>query len=293
MANKKPSNPVVALISGGIAGGIELTCTWPSEYCKTLLQLQRTMPDGTKEYKGMFDCAKQQVIRHGPIGLYRGYLPALLFAMPKAGVRFGAFQFFQNNMIKITTKDKDDPLLRLGAGMLAGGIEGALVVTPQDTIKTKLIELNTTVGRGMKHMYRHGGIKSFYQGVFPTIIKQSSNQGLRFWTYGVYRDFITKGDKNYKMSTIQAIGGGLCAGTCATCLNNPLDMIKTRMQGVSAKEYNGAFDCVKKVLKNEGPLAFYKGLFSRLSRVVPGQGIVFGSYETIARYVSDTMGYEY
>ena len=99
MANKKPSNPVVALISGGIAGGIELTCTWPSEYCKTLLQLQRTMPDGTKEYKGMFDCAKQQVMRHGPIGLYRGYLPALLFAMPKAGVRFGAFQFFQNNMI--------------------------------------------------------------------------------------------------------------------------------------------------------------------------------------------------
>ena len=92
------------------------------------------------------------------------------------------------------------------------------------------------------------------------------------------------------MSTIQAIGGGLCAGTCATCLNNPLDMIKTRMQGVSAKEYNGAFDCVKKVLKNEGPLAFYKGLFSRLSRVVPGQGIVFGSYETIARYVSNTMG---
>ena len=36
MANKKPSNPVVALISGGIAGGIELTCTWPSEYCKIL-----------------------------------------------------------------------------------------------------------------------------------------------------------------------------------------------------------------------------------------------------------------
>lgn len=36
-------------------------------------------------------------------------------------------------------------------------------------------------------------------------------------------------------------------------------------------------------LKNEGPGAFYKGTFARLGRVVPGQAIVFSSYETITQ----------
>lgn len=40
-------------------------------------------------------------------------------------------------------------------------------------------------------------------------------------------------------------------------------------------------DCFVQVLKTEGVPAFYAGVVPRLSRVVPGQGIIFMSFESI------------
>ncbi|XP_067617766.1 mitochondrial 2-oxoglutarate/malate carrier protein [Eurosta solidaginis] len=63
--------------------------------------------------------------------------------------------------------------------------------------------------------------------------------------------------------------GGL-AGMGATMIVQPLDLVKTRMQisgaGGAVKEYDSSFDCFKKVAKNEGPLALYKGIGAALLR---------------------------
>lgn len=55
------------------------------------------------------------------------------------------------------------------------------------------------------------------------------------------------------------------------------------MQGTKANQYAGTFDCFKQVLAKEGVGAFYAGVVPRLSRVVPGQGIIFMSFETIVQ----------
>lgn len=62
------------------------------------------------------------------------------------------------------------------------------------------------------------------------------------------------------ITTLQALLGGMTSGSISTMCNNPADMIKTRMQGLGAPQYNGFLDCFAQVLKNEGPLAFYKGV---------------------------------
>ena len=53
------------------------------------------------------------------------------------------------------------------------------------------------------------------------------------------------------------------------------------MQGTRATRYANTLDCFKQVLSKEGVGAFYAGLVPRLGRVVPGQGIIFMSFETI------------
>lgn len=63
--------------------------------------------------------------------------------------------------------------------------------------------------------------------------------------------------------------------------NNPFDVVKTRLQGTQASKYSGTIDCFKSILANEGIGAFYAGVVPRLGRVVPGQGIIFMSFETI------------
>ena len=61
---KKSNNPYIATFSGAIVEGFEATATWPTEYTKTLLQLQKNSK--TPKYTVIVDCAKQQLIKYGP-----------------------------------------------------------------------------------------------------------------------------------------------------------------------------------------------------------------------------------
>ena len=62
------------------------------------------------------------------------------------------------------------------------------------------------------------------------------------------------------------------------------------MQGLQASEYKNTLDCFQKVIRNEGIMALYTGVVPRLGRVIPGQGIIFMSYDTISRFVESFIG---
>ena len=66
----------------------------------------------------------------------------------------------------------------------------------------------------------------------------------------------------------------------------PFDVIKTRMQGMEAKRYTGTLNCITTVVRTEGPTALFKGLSARLGRAVPGQGIIFASYEVFSQNIT-------
>ncbi|XP_016926020.1 mitochondrial 2-oxoglutarate/malate carrier protein [Drosophila suzukii] len=62
------------------------------------------------------------------------------------------------------------------------------------------------------------------------------------------------------------VNGGL-AGMMGTCIVQPLDLVKTRMQlSASTGEFKSSLDCILKTLKKEGILAFYNGLSAGLMR---------------------------
>lgn len=53
---------------------------------------------------------------------------------------------------------------------------------------------------------------------------------------------------------------GAFAGFCSTMANNPVDVVKTKMQGLSASQYDGFVDCFKKVYHQHGIAGFYHGI---------------------------------
>ena len=61
------------------------------------------------------------------------------------------------------------------------------------------------------------------------------------------------------------------------------------MQGTKAAQYAGTFDCFKQIFAKEGISAFYAGVVPRLGRVVPGQGIIFMSFESIQNYLENSF----
>ncbi|XP_052473623.1 tricarboxylate transport protein, mitochondrial-like [Carassius gibelio] len=84
-AKAKLTHPGKAILAGGIAGGIEICITFPTEYVKTQLQLdERANPP---RYRGITDCVSQTVRHHGVKGLYRGLSSLLYGSIPKSAVR--------------------------------------------------------------------------------------------------------------------------------------------------------------------------------------------------------------
>lgn len=50
--------------------------------------------------------------------------------------------------------------------------------------------------------------------------------------------------------------------------------------------YEGVLDCFRKIYRNEGPLAFYKGITPLVVKIFPSSGVFFLAYETTIKCLS-------
>ena len=88
----------------------------------------------------------------------------------------------------------------------------------------------------------------------------------------------------------------LFLSSVASTTTYPLQVIKARLQQrsqvvemsettgeivVTKREYTGVFDCVKRILKNEGMNGFFKGCVTNAIRVAPSAAITFVTYEFV------------
>lgn len=272
--------------AGCIAGAVEVTAVWPMEFIKTQLQLQAKTKNVIFPYNGMISGLTYTVHETGFFSLYRGLAPTLIGSFPKAGIRFGL-----NAVIKNKLRNKDGELTaskNFIAGLGAGVTEALVIVAPVETVKTKCIELNKSFAGGLRYIMSTEGISGIYKGALPTALKQGSNQGLRFMWFSEYKRVITNdGEKN--LSPLMGLLGGMSAGCFSTFGSNPFDVVKTRMQGTGAVQYKNTLDCFTQVVMKEGITSLYAGVVPRLSRVVPGQGIMFMSFETIQGWLESNF----
>ncbi|KFW71881.1 hypothetical protein AS28_08475, partial [Pygoscelis adeliae] len=208
---------------GGLAGGIEICITFPTEYVKTQLQLDEKA--NPPRYKGIGDCVKQTVRDHGIRGLYRG-LSSLVFGM---------FEFLSNQMRD--EQGRLDSTRGLVCGLGAGVAEAVVVVCPMETIKVKFIHDQCSPKpkyrgffHGVREIVREQGLKGTYQGLTATVLKQGSNQAIRFFVMTSLKNWY-KGDNPNKVINPFVTGVfGALAGAASVFGNTPLDVVKTRMQ---------------------------------------------------------------
>ncbi|XP_055705855.1 putative tricarboxylate transport protein, mitochondrial [Phlebotomus papatasi] len=274
---------VKGIVAGGITGGIEICITFPTEYVKTQLQLDEK--GALKKYNGIWDCVQKTVRTNGFFGLYRGLSVLLYGSIPKSAVRFGAFEKLKGQMMN--DKGQLSNSGKLLAGLGAGVAEAIFAVTPMETIKVKFINDQRSANpkfkgffHGVGAIVRQEGISGVYKGLTATIMKQGSNQAIRFYVMESLKDWYKDGDPQKPVPKLVVGGFGALAGAASVYGNTPIDVVKTRMQGLEAAKYKNTADCFMKIWRNEGPLAFYKGTVPRLSRVCLDVAITFMIYDS-------------
>lgn len=95
MPKREGVSSLVHCTAGGLAGAMEVTIMYPTEYVKTQMQLQKAEA-GVMKYRNSWHCAKTIVAERGPLALYRGLTSLLLGTVPKTALRFTAFGFLKN-----------------------------------------------------------------------------------------------------------------------------------------------------------------------------------------------------
>ncbi|KAG1731018.1 mitochondrial carrier domain-containing protein, partial [Suillus lakei] len=270
----KKEKPIHSLIAGMTAGAIEAFVTYPAEFVKTRSQFggQRESP---------FTIIRSTLREKGATGLYSGCLALVIGNSVKAGVRFVSYDYFKSMLA-----DAEVIFPGLGAGMM----EAITAVTPSETIKTKMIDDAKRPHpqyRGLAHgtmsIIQQEGIFGIYRGLFPVMMRQGSTSAIRFAIYTTLKQFVqgtTRPGRQLPPGITFAIGA--VAGLVTVYATQPLDVIKTRMQSLSARQqYRNSFHCGYRILTEEGIFRFWTGTTPRLARLVISGGLVFTVYEKI------------
>jgi hypothetical protein len=145
---------LVAPISGMIAGAIEITVLWPTEWAK----VQKQLPGRGKDFSVLREMRKQG------FGIYRGLTPMLIGAPLQCAVRFSTLDSIKAALAGGEEQSKNaGRATALAAGMCAGVAEALLVVTPMETVKTRLVDADAGLLAGVRRFYAAEGLGGFYK----------------------------------------------------------------------------------------------------------------------------------
>ena len=163
--------------------------------------------------------------------------------------------------------------------LYAGGIAGAIsrtVTAPIERLKTLAQaappgQKSTGLVNGMKAIYSEGGVRGFFRGNFANCIKIAPETATKFIAFDECKKLIAKDVGN--TTTFEKFFAGGIAGSIAQFTVYPLETLKTRLSVSPPGTYSSIFNCFMSVLKQEGPLRFYKGAGASIIGIIPYAGV--------------------
>lgn len=113
--------------------------------------------------------------------------------------------------------------------------------------------------------------------------------GIQFLSYRTATQALNTLPDGYKLpGTGVSFIAGAIAGTAATTVTYPLDLLRTRFaaQG-NERVYSSLFASIRDITRSEGPKGFFRGLSAGVGQIVPYMGLFFAFYELLKPMFAD------
>jgi solute carrier family 25 thiamine pyrophosphate transporter 19 len=279
-----------SLVAGTVSGALTRLFTCPLDVLKIRFQLQLEPikhSSHTSKYRGVLDSVRTILKEEGVTALWKGLFIGQIMYMVYGGAQFYTFDVCKR--IASGHFPGWSNVINFGGGTVAGGV-ASIVSHPLDVIRTRFVgqgepKIYPTVPKAIMMMYRENGVRCFYRGLVPSLLYIAPQTGLSF---GFYHGLMQLW--NYTSShPVRAFVCGAIAGISSKTVVLPFDLIKKRLavQGfeVARREfgrvvlYSGVIDCCRSVLREEGPLAFYKGTAPAIIKAGASVALSFMFYE--------------
>uniref|UniRef100_A0A4X1TBM4 ADP/ATP translocase n=1 Tax=Sus scrofa TaxID=9823 RepID=A0A4X1TBM4_PIG len=223
-------------LAGGIAAAISKTAVAPIERVKLLLQVQHASKQiaADKQYKGIVDCIVRIPKEQGVLSFWRGNLANVI-------------RYFPTQALNFAFKDKYKQIF-LGGREFKGLGDCLVKITKSDGIRGLYQGFNVSVQGIIIYRAAYFGVYDTAKGMLP----DPRN------THIVVSWMIAQ--------TVTAVAG---------VVSYPFDTVRRRMMMQSGRKgadimYKGTLDCWRKIFKDEGGKAFFKGAWSNVLRGMGG-----------------------
>jgi len=81
----------------------------------------------------------------------------------------------------------------------------------------------------------------------------------------------------------------MCGGTCCIVFASPMDVIKTRIQNKPFGDKRGGICYIRDLMREEGPSAFFKGVFLKLGLIAPKLVFAFSVAQWLIAYLDEKL----
>uniref|UniRef100_A0A8C6Q331 Solute carrier family 25 member 12 n=1 Tax=Nothobranchius furzeri TaxID=105023 RepID=A0A8C6Q331_NOTFU len=215
-----------------------------------------------------------------------GLVPQLIGVAPEKAIKLTV-----NDFVRDKFTNNNDNTIPLFAEILAGGCAGGsqvIFTNPLEIVKIRLQvagEITTGPRVSALSVVRDLGFFGLYKGAKACFLRDIPFSAIYFPAYAHIKTQLT--DEQGRLGPLQLLTAGAIAGIPAASLVTPADVIKTRLQ-VAARAgqttYSGVVDCFRKILREEGFRALWKGAGARMCRSSPQFGVTLVTYELLQRW---------
>jgi len=179
------------------------------------------------------------------------------------------------------------------AGCMAGGIAG-LVGNPGEIIMVRLqADMAKPVDKrlnykncfdGLFRMVREEGLSSLGRGVGPNVIRAILMNASQLASYDFFKRELL-GTRYFEDNMACHIAASFGAGTVATTVCSPADVLKSRIMNASGSGSRSTLEVIKSSLRNEGPMFVFKGWVPAWIRLQPTTVLIFVTFEQLKNVV--------
>jgi solute carrier family 25 2-oxodicarboxylate transporter 21 len=267
------------VIAGASAGLIELLIMFPLDVVKTRMQLAA----GSGQTLGILGSLKGIVNEGGMSRLYRGILAPAIQEPIKRSAKFTCNDLFSKML------PDENIQSRFAAGCMAGMTE-CVAIAPFEVVKIRMQASNRlnsykSVPHCASSILKAEGPLGFMSGIETALWRSGSWSGIYFSSIWYCKQgFLKLDEKNTSKSTVMArnFACGFIGGTLGTIVNNPFDVVVSRMRNVVPGEsspYRFSLQSLALIGKEEGMAALYKGFGPKVMRLGPGGGIMIMAFD--------------
>lgn len=251
----------------------------------------------------IIQAARTIYLQGGLRAFYVGNGLNVLKVFPESAMKFGSFEATKRFLATVEGVSDPKDLSRVST-YLAGGIGGVVsqfTVYPLDTLKFRIqcsnldlqVKGNTLLIQTAKNMFKEGGLRAFYKGIFVGTSGIFPYAALDLGTFSTIKKWLIQRqaarlsipeDQARLLNSIILTLGAL-SGTFGATVVYPLNLLRTRLQaqGTYAHpyRYNGFKDVFVKTIQREGAPGLFKGLVPNLAKVAPAVSISYFMYENL------------